>query len=74
MNEDEELRKIDLKQHTLSPVSRKYLFRIILYVIILTFLGFFMYHVYNRPNQPKKAPVNPKDIKEIKGVTLMDSV
>lgn len=74
MNEEDELRKIDLKQHTLSPVSRRYLFRIILYVIILTTLGFFMYYMYNRPTQTKKAPVDPKDIKEIKGVTLMDSV
>lgn len=74
MNEEDELRKIDLKQHALSPVSRKYLFRIILYVVILTTLGFFMYYMYNRPTQAKKAPVDPKDIKEIKGVTLMDSV
>lgn len=72
--EEDEPRKIDLKQHTLSPVSRHYLLRIIVYVIILTVLGFFMYYMYNRTNQPQKKPVNPNEIKEIRGVTLMDSV
>ena len=73
MEEDDEQRKIDLRQHALEPVSKRYLVRIIMYVVLLTFLGFFMYYMYNRESAPKKIQ-NPEGIKEIKGVTLSDSL
>lgn len=73
MMEEDERRKIDLKQHTLSPVSKRYLFRITLYVVILVGLCFVIYYLNNRNNQPKPVK-NPKEIKEIRGITLSDSI
>lgn len=71
--EEDEQKKIDLKQHALPSVSRKYLFRIILYAVILTSIGVFMYYMYNRSPEPTRVK-NPKDIKEIRGITLSDSI
>ncbi|MDG1331673.1 MAG: hypothetical protein P8P74_05040 [Crocinitomicaceae bacterium] len=73
MEEDEDQRKIDLKQHALNPVSKKYLLRIILYVVLLVGLCYVVFYLYKR--EPKPTPVkNPKDVKEIRGVTLSDSI
>jgi len=74
MNEDEdERRKIDFQKYTLTPVSRKYLLRISMYVILLTVLSWFIYYLYNRKPEPRKIE-NPVDVKEIRGVTLSDSI
>ena len=73
MEEDDEQRKIDLKQHALSPVSKKYLLRIIFYVVLLVGLCFVIYYLTNLKPEPKPVK-NPKDVKEIRGVTLSDSV
>lgn len=71
--EEDERRKIDLKQHALEPVSRKYLLRISMYVILLTVLSCFIYYLYNRKPEPREVR-SPNDVKEIRGVTLSDSV
>ena len=71
--EEDERRKIDLKQHALSPVSRKYLLRIIMYVVLLSVLSGFIYYVSNRKPEPRKVK-DPTEIKEIRGFTLSDSL
>ncbi len=73
MMEENEQRKINLKQHALSPVSKKYLLRIGMYVVLLTGLCLFIYYIYNRKPEPRPVK-NPKNIKEIRGVTLLDSL
>jgi prolipoprotein diacylglyceryltransferase len=73
MMEEDEQRKIDLKKHALPPVSRKYLLRIIMYVVMLAVLGGLIYYVSNREVQPKKVK-DPIDVKEIRGFTLTDSL
>lgn len=71
--EEDERPKIDLKKHTLPPVSRKYLFRIIMYVVMLSVLGGFIYYASNRKPEPQPVK-NPVNIKEIRGITLSDSL
>ena len=71
MDEDERHR-IDFKQHTLPPVSKWYLIRIIFYVVFLTLVGFAIYYLHGT----KKTPPPKKDldnIKEIRGVKLSES-
>ena len=41
----DEPRKIDLKQHALPPVSKKYLLKIIIYVILLIIVAVLIYQV-----------------------------
>ena len=69
--EEDERRKIDLRQHTLSPVSKKYLLRIILYVVLLTGLSLVVLYLYNREVE-KPAVKNPEEIQEIRGIKLSD--
>lgn len=57
--------KLDLKKHTLPPVSRRYLIRIIIYVIFLLFMGYLIFKVYNT------EPQNNTDIQEI---NLIDKI
>ena len=67
--EDDERIKIDLKQHTLPPVSKRYLLRIILYVVLLTTVGVIAYYLYNRRSE--KVVIKESDtIEEIHGVTI----
>ena len=75
MEEEEvdERRKIDLKKHALTAVSRKYLLRIGMYVILLTVLSCFIYYLYNRKPEPREVK-SPNDVEEIRGVTLSDPV
>lgn len=77
--EEDERRKIDLKQHALSPVSKAYLLRIIMYVVLLTGLSLFIFYLYNRKPEPadvkrQDMKVETDNIKEIRGVTLTDSL
>ncbi len=69
--EEEEPKRINLQRHTLSPVSNKYLFRIILYVLLLVGLSYVVYYLYNREAASKKE-VNTEVIEEIRGVTISD--
>ena len=62
----DERRKIDLKQHTLPPVSKRYIIRIIFYVLVL---GIIAFGIYTLNNRPKKVRDGGK-IQEIKGVQL----
>ena len=71
--EEDEQRKIDLKQHALAPVSKKYLLRIIMYIALLVGLCYVVYYLHNREPEPKPIK-NPKNIREIRGVTLSDSI
>ena len=73
MMEEDERRKFDLKKYALTPVSRKYLLRISMYVVLLTVLSWFIYYLYNREPEPRKVK-SPTEVKEIRGVTLSDSV
>ena len=71
--DDDERHRIDFKQHTLPPVSKWYLIRIVFYVVFLTLVGFAIYYLHGS----KKTPPPKKDldtIKEIRGVKLSESV
>jgi len=67
--EEDDRPKIDLQRHTLSPVSKRYLFRIILYVVLLTGLSLVVLYLYNREVE-KPTVQNPEDIEEIRGIQL----
>lgn len=68
----DERQKIDLKQHALTPVSKWYLIRISVYVILLILVSFAIYFIYN--HKQEATPVkNPEKIQEIRGVKLSDS-
>jgi hypothetical protein len=71
MEEEDERIKIDLKQHTLPPVSKRYLFRIILYVVLLTGVCSIAYYLYNRRGEAKVVK-EPEPIEEIRGVTISE--
>ncbi|MCJ8289170.1 MAG: hypothetical protein HRT58_08635 [Crocinitomicaceae bacterium] len=71
--EEDERRKIDLKKYALSPVSRRYLLRISMYVVLLTVLSWFTYYLYSRDPEPRKVK-SPTEVQEIRGVTLSDSL
>ena len=43
----ERKRKINLKRHTLPPASKKYLFRIIGYIILLSVLIWIVFYLKN---------------------------
>ena len=70
--EIDERKKIDLKQYAMESVSKGYLLRIIIYVVVLIVLGCFIYFFYNRKNEPVPLK-NSSKVKEITGVTLSDS-
>jgi len=55
-------RKIDLQKHVSKRVSRKYLYKILFYVLLLTVLGV-IYVYYGNPQEEKK------DLKEIDEIT-----
>ena len=65
MNEMEERKKIDFKRHTLPPVSKKYLWRIIFYLVMLSVIG---YIALSTLGMHKKQ--NPETIDQIHGVTI----
>lgn len=69
--EEEEPKKIDLQRHMLSPVSNKYLFRIILYVVLLVGLCYVVFYLYNREAASKKVQ-DTETIDEIRGITISD--
>jgi len=44
--------KIDFKKHTSPPASKKYLIRVLFYILIFSVLGYLMFHKYkNRGNE-----------------------
>jgi hypothetical protein len=57
--------KIDLKKHQLPPVSKRYMLRIIVYIVVLVLLGLAIRYLYKQ-NSVKNHP----DIKQIEGVTI----
>lgn len=73
MEDDDDQRKIDLKQHALPPVSKTFLLRIVMYVLLLAGLCYVVFYLYNRKPEPKPVK-SPKDVKEIRGVILDDTV
>ena len=62
----DERQRIDLRQHTSPPVSKWYLLRIIIYVVILILLGVFIYAL----SKHKKTPEIPLKNQEIRGVEI----
>lgn len=71
--ESDERKKIDIKQYTLPPVSKGYLLRIVIYIVLLTLLSCFAFYFYNLKSEPKPLK-SPTDVKEIRGITLSDSL
>ena len=63
----EEKPKINLKQHTSPPASKKYLFRIVFYIILLSVLSFIIASQLGK----KETPKNPEVI-EIQTFTIED--
>ncbi len=65
MNKMEDRKKIDFKRHTLPPVSRWYLWRIIFYVVLLIVVSAIIYATMDM-----RKGVKPDEIKEIDGINL----
>jgi hypothetical protein len=63
----DERQKIDLKQHALPPVSKKYLIKTVIYVILLVIVGALIYQVGFRL-KPSKASID--DVDQIDNVTI----
>ena len=60
-----EPRKIDLKKHTSPPASKKYLMRVLFYILILSVLGYLIFSKYkNRGN------VEGNNVEEIHSFTI----
>lgn len=64
----EERRRPDFKQYTLAPVSRKFLLRILFYLLILSAIA---YVALASLGQHRK--MDPEDIQEINGVEIETS-
>lgn len=63
----DERRKINLHQHTLPPVSKRYLIKIIVYIGLLCIVGLLIYQVGFRL-KPKKQ--NIEEVEMIKKINL----
>ena len=59
-------RKIDLQKHVVKRVSKKYLFKILLYIFLLTVITL-IYVFYGAPKTEKKEV---KEIEEIRNITI----
>jgi len=62
----EDEKKINLRQYTSPKVSKKYLWRIVLYLVLFGAIGF----IYNRLSESKTAPRNQPEIKEIDNFSI----
>ncbi len=62
----DERRKIDLKQHTSPKVSKGYLLRILIYVVVMGCILAAMYYLYQQPGAVRDGD----SIEEINGVTI----
>lgn len=62
----EDEKKINLRQYTSPKVSRKYLLRIALYLLLFGVIGF----IYSRLSESKTASRNQPEIKEIDNFTI----
>lgn len=60
-------RKIDLKQHTLPPVSKRYLLRILIYIVLLIVLGVLIYKLFANP-KGQETKIN--EVEQINNITL----
>ena len=67
----EEPKKLDLKQYTAKPVSKKYLARIIIYTLLLVGVCFAIY--YMRSNTVRPELQESSDVQEINGITIIPS-
>lgn len=61
----EEQKKIDFRRHTLPPVSKKYLWRIIFYLVMLSIIAYIALSTLGMHKKP-----NPETIDQIQGVTI----
>lgn len=57
--------EINLRQYTAKKVSRKYILRILFYVVLLGTVAYMVYSILG-----KKERENMKDVKEIRDVRL----
>ena len=60
--------KIDLKQHVIKRVSRKYILKIILYIVLLTAIIIYYFNHSGDKVEKKEA----KDVKQINNVTIAE--
>lgn len=58
MNED---RKVDFKKHQLPPVSKSYLLRIVIYIVLLTALGFAIKYLYTNEINDDQSRIDEID-------------
>lgn len=61
-------RKIDLQQNRLSPVSRKYLWRFVVYLFVLIVLSLLIYALRQKDSRSEDLG----NIEQIEGVTLQE--
>jgi cell division protein FtsL len=61
--------KIDLQQHTMKRVSKKYLLKILLYLLLLIGAVLLVFNFKQSKQLGKKKDAN-KDVREIKNITI----
>lgn len=62
--------KLNLQQHVAKRVSRKYLWKIIFYVVMLTAISFFVANYMNKKEKEKAAKPKVQDVTEVHNITI----
>ena len=64
----EHKRKINFKRYTLQPASKKYVFRIAAYIVLLSVLIWLMYYMKNQSGTPDKV----HEVREVKNIQVIE--